>query len=162
MDSNIKKYGLENESAWCIEAHKIVNHMYGEHPYEYHLNLVFKFAVQFIELLPETLRRDCLVASWAHDTIEDCRLTYNDVKKVLGENVAEIVYALTNEKGKTRKERANDKYYEGIRNTPGAVYVKLCDRLANIHHSVSINSRMVDVYRKENVEFLHNMGDPNE
>lgn len=155
--TTLKNINIENEAMWCVEAHKSVNHMYGELPYDYHLGLVFEFAKKYIDLVPEKIKRDCLVASWAHDTIEDCRLTYNDVKKSLGEGVAEIVFALTNEKGKNRKERANEKYYQGICSTEGAVFVKLCDRLANVFHSVSIKSRMVDVYRKENSEFISNL-----
>jgi len=153
----IKDLSIEKEAQWCVEAHKSVNHMYGDLPYEYHLSLVFDFAHRNMHLVPDNIRRDCLIAAWAHDTIEDCRLTYNDVKKSLGENVAEIVYSLSNEKGKNRKERANEKYYEGIRSTEGSVFVKLCDRLANVHHSTDVKSRMVDLYRKENAEFMSHL-----
>ena len=67
--------------------------------------------------------------------------------------MAEIVYALTNEKGRTRKERANAKYYEGIRATPYATLVKVCDRIANVTNSRNKGSRMLDVYRKEYSDF---------
>ena len=81
-------------------------------------------ACKYIHLLPNNrVISEVLAACWVHDVIEDCRETYNDVKNVLGERVADIAYALTNEKGKTRKERANDKYYEGIRNTPFALII---------------------------------------
>ena len=40
------------------------------------------------------------------------------------------MYALTNEKGRTRAERAGVKYYEGIRAVPYAPMVKLADRMA--------------------------------
>ena len=96
-----------------------------------------------------------------HDTIEDCRLTYNDVKQVAGETVANIVYAVTNEKGKNRKERANEAYYDGIRKTMWAKYVKLCDRLANVQYSYDNMSRMYGVYQKENDAFLQSLF-PNE
>ena len=49
---------------------------------------------------------------------------------------AEIVYALTNEKGRTRAERAGVKYYEGIRAVPYAPMVKLADRMANVRFSL--------------------------
>ena len=71
--------------------------------------------------------------------------TYNDVRKrarSLGLDeaqafmAAEIVYALTNEKGRTRAERAGVKYYEGIRAVPYAPMVKLADRMANIRFSL--------------------------
>ena len=67
------------------------------------------------DITNHTIRMSC----WSHDLIEDTRTSYNDVRNKLGVFVADIVYAVSNEKGKTRKERANDKYYEGIRNTKG-------------------------------------------
>ena len=75
------------------------------------------------------------IACWGHDLIEDTRVSYNDCVKALGEIPASIIYAVSNEKGKNRKERANDKYYAGIRETPGALFVKLCDRIANVQYS---------------------------
>ncbi len=72
----------------------------------------------------------------------------------LGKEEADIIYALTNEKGRNRAERGNDKYYEGIRNTPGAIFVKLCDRIANVQYSKMTKSRMFEMYKKENPEFM--------
>ena len=70
----------------------------------------------------------------------------------------EMVYALTNEKGRTRAERANDKYYQGIRETPYAPMLKLADRLANISYSCSntneSNAHMKQVYQTELPHFL--------
>ncbi|MBR1412444.1 MAG: hypothetical protein IJ577_04880, partial [Prevotella sp.] len=71
------------------------------------------------------------------------------------------VYALTNEKGRTRAERAGEKYYQGIRETPYAPFVKLCDRLANITYSCSgvdgSNLRMKEVYKSEMPHFLQSI-----
>ena len=105
-----------------------------------------------------TLRTACLRATWGHDLIEDCRVSYNDVKNHLGQEAADIIYAVTNEKGKNRSERANNKYYEGIRNTPGAVFVKLCDRIANVQYSKMTKSRMFEMYEKELDSFISRMG----
>ena len=162
---------------WCISQHSSTNHMYDTYlPYEFHLRMVHNVGMQFKYLLDNTkdyysnepyrgpmqnqvtLRDACLVATWGHDLIEDCRVSYNDVKGHLGQEVADIIYALTNEKGKNRKERANDKYYEGIRNTPGAVFVKLCDRIANVQYSKMTGSRMFEMYGKENKVFMVSLG----
>ena len=71
---------------------------------------------------------------------------------------AEIVYALTNDKGRTRSERAGENYYRGIRQTPYAPFVKLADRLANTTYSCSQtnsdNLHMKEVYRREMPHFL--------
>ena len=73
--------------------------------------------------------------------------------------IADIVYACTNEKGKNRDERANDKYYEGIRTTSYAPFIKLCDRLANVRYSTlfDVNSKMAKVYKKEHEHFINQL-----
>ena len=96
-------------------------------------------------------------ACWLHDVIEDARLTYNDVAKFAGYEVADIVYAVTNEKGKNRAERANHKYYEGIRLNQNAIFVKLCDRLANVDFSKDYRDNMFYTYKKENTDFLNSI-----
>lgn len=144
---------LEKAKEFAIICHQSTNHWYDGRPYSYHLMMVNEAAQKFIHLIPEQDREVVLSACWVHDVIEDTRMTYNDVKTVLGEKVADIAYALTNEKGKNRAERANDKYYEGIRNTPHATFVKLCDRIANIQHSKNTASSMLKKYAKENPNF---------
>jgi (p)ppGpp synthase/HD superfamily hydrolase len=142
---------------FAIEAHDSVNQDYDGRPYSVHLSMVYGQAMKFIEHIPQHRRDDVLNAVWLHDTIEDCRLTYNDILKATNKEVADLVYAVTNEKGKNRQERANDKYYKGIRETEFATFIKLCDRLANVIYSRETNSRMFDVYKKENQEFLKHL-----
>jgi (p)ppGpp synthase/HD superfamily hydrolase len=162
---------------WCIEQHKNTNHMYSEYlPYEFHLRMVAEVANDFKHLLDDTkdyftgedyrgpkqdqvtLKEACLRAVWGHDLIEDCRVSYNDVKNKLGQEAADIIYAVTNDKGKNRKERAGVKYYQGIRDTPGAVFVKLCDRIANVQYGKMTKSRMFEMYKKENSDFEQYLG----
>lgn len=142
----------------AIKSHNDTNHTYDDVPYSVHLALAAHYAEHYIMLLPEEVRENVLSAVWLHDTIEDCRLTYNDLKNVVGEEVAQLVYAVTNEKGRTRAERANDVYYKGICETSYAVYVKLCDRLANVQYAnVFNNVRMREIYRSENEHFLQRL-----
>ena len=162
---------------WCIEQHRKTNHYYDRYlPYEFHLRMVNNVYEDFQHLLDDTkdyftgedyrgtsqnqvtLREACSRASWGHDLIEDTRVSYNDVKTELGWQAADIIYAVTNDKGKNRKERAGDKYYEGIRTTPGAVFVKLCDRIANVQYGKMTKSRMFEMYKKENPEFIRQLG----
>lgn len=156
---------MENKIQWCIDQHVKTNHKYSEYlPYEFHLRMVVQAAEDFIHLFqpgPAFLalsKEHIKLACWGHDLIEDTRTSYNDIKHQLGETSADIIYAVSNEKGKTRKERANDKYYEGIRNTDGAVFVKLCDRIANVQYSKMTKSRMFDMYKKENENFTDQLG----
>jgi (p)ppGpp synthase/HD superfamily hydrolase len=150
---------------WCIEQHSKTNHMYDTYlPYEFHLRMVAQSAKDFIHLIPDSndgensFRDEVTMAAYGHDLIEDTRVSYNDVREVLGHKAADIIYAVSNEKGKNRKERANFKYYQGIRETPGAVFVKLADRIANVQYSKMTKSRMFEMYKKENDHFLTSLG----
>ncbi len=149
--------------------HASVNHAYDRiRPYGFHLDMVVNWIRKYIGEVCEN-EQDVLpiyFAAFYHDSIEDARLTYNDVMKtarlLMDEEQAllatEIVYALTNEKGRNRAERANEKYYEGIRETPYAPFVKLADRLANTSYAFSKGTadslRMSKVYREELPGFL--------
>lgn len=155
------------QSAYAL--HQQVNQTYGEGlPYGYHLDMVVN-GVRDYGYLVCVREEDVLplcFGGYYHDSIEDARLTYNDVLRVarnmLTEEQAlmatEIVYALTNDKGRTRAERAGENYYKGIRETPYAPFMKLCDRLANITFSCSsMNSsslHMKEVYKNEMHHFL--------
>ena len=150
----------DNQIKWCIDQHIKTNHWYDEYlPYEFHLRMVAQAANDFMHLIPDPKFREVLLlAAYGHDLIEDTRVSFNDVKEVLGLGAAEIIYAVSNEKGKNRKERANYKYYQGICDTPGAVFVKLCDRIANVQYSKMTKSRMFGMYEKENDYFLTSLG----
>ena len=150
---------------WIMKQHSDTNHMYDTYlPYEFHLRMVVATAAKYLYLLPdsndgeESFRDGVILGAWGHDLIEDTRVSYNDVREVLGRYAAEIIYAVTNEKGKNRKERANAAYYKGIRQTPGAVFVKLCDRIANVQYSKMTGSRMFEMYKKENSDFIQELG----
>jgi hypothetical protein len=146
-------------------VHKEVNQLYDFYQYVYHLRAVLDAALSFAEYLPALKEHIEIIAFGAcfHDSIEDARLTYNDVLKRAktyfndeSDAIAatEIVYALTNEKGRTRDERANDKYYQGICETPFAPFVKACDRYANFTYACSVHSSMEKRYRKEMGHFI--------
>lgn len=138
---------------YAVRVHAATNHLYDGKPYAFHLGMVVDRAVEHLHLLDEADRPLALAGAWVHDTIEDARQSYHDVKQATNEAVAEIAFALTNEKGRTRKERANDRYYRGIRDSDVATFVKICDRLANAGHSAATRSTMLAVYRKEQARF---------
>lgn len=141
----------------AIDSHRNVNHKYDKLPYDFHLQMVVDFAKKYIYLVEEKERDNVLGACWLHDTIEDCRLTYNDILQSTNERVAELVYALTTEKGKNRAERANKKYYDDINKTAYAVFIKLCDRLANVDYSKKTGSSMFEKYKQEHEHFCNSL-----
>ncbi len=167
----VKKYAetIEAIKQSAHQLHEHVNQTYDKtHPYGFHLDTVVDSVYQYgHEVCSE--EKDVLplfFGAYYHDSIEDARQTYNDVKATARQYMdedqalmaAEIAYALTNDKGRTRAERAGEKYYQGIRETPYAPFVKLADRLANISYSFThcndANAHMKDVYRNELPHFL--------
>lgn len=160
---------LEAIACAARDLHDSVNQKYNATlPYGYHLDMVARYAADYghevladaADLLP------LLFGAYFHDSIEDARLSYNDVTRraaafmndAQAYMAAEIVYALTNDKGRTRSERAGERYYAGIRATPYAPFVKLCDRAANTTFSARAadggNSRMSKIYANEWPHFL--------
>lgn len=151
------------------ELHRAVNQTYGQGlPYAVHLDMV---ANQVMSQGHEVCASEhdvlpIVFGAYFHDSIEDARQTYNDVTRLARQwmddeqahMAAEIVYALTNDKGRTRAERAGERYYQGIRQTPYAPLVKLADRVANMTYSATHdnadNVHMREVYRRELPHFL--------
>lgn len=167
VDSHAEVLAQIRESAHTL--HASVNQTYDKvHPYGLHLDMVADSVRKYGHAVCETEDDIVLLyfGAYYHDSIEDARLTYNDVKRramqwmndAQSRMAAEIVYALTNEKGRTREERANDKYYQVIRATPYAPFLKLADRLANMAYSArrgnDTNARMKHVYQAELPHFL--------
>jgi (p)ppGpp synthase/HD superfamily hydrolase len=134
---------------YATMAHEKVNQLFDGLPYSVHLKGVVDVAKRFSHLLPFEEVPKVIVGCWVHDVLEDTHETYNDLKKVLGENAAEYSYALCNEKGRTRDDRANDKYYAGINAFEHATFVKLCDRYFNTEYSKRKGSSMYNKYKKE-------------
>ena len=148
--------------------HEEVRQTYDGHPYIHHLSMVADAAMRYgYEVVDnESDVIPVIFAAFFHDSIEDARMTYNDVireaeKYMSSEQAytaAEIVYAVTNDKGRTRAERAGEKYYAGIRATPFAPFVKLCDRYANMSYSFKNakepNNHMRRVYKSEWPHFI--------
>lgn len=145
----------QQKIAWIIDQHRSTNHKYGGEEYDFHLQMAVDVFEEYAYTLEDFgMYDDVLLATWGHDLIEDTRNNFNSVKEVLGPAAANIIYAVTNEKGRNRKERANEIYYVGIRETGGATFVKLCDRIANITHSIKNSPELLAMYRKENEHFI--------
>ena len=82
-----------------------------------------------------------IIGTILHDTLEDTTLSYNDIKKAFGKEVAEIVYCVTDELGRNRNER-KEKTYPKIKANWKATVVKICDRIANITQSKKYNKEL--------------------
>jgi len=114
---------IEQAKQMAFWAHE--GQLYGEHPYNVHLDDVVGVLKRFNQN-----REVLIIAAYLHDTIEDTELPLESLR-VFGDDVVDIVYAVTNEIAETRHERLI-KTYPKIRKNKDATIVKLADRIANV------------------------------
>lgn len=158
----------DNFKQWCYEAHANTNHLYYDYiPYRFHLEMVNNLVIKYKHVSEKLgiVFHVVEAAGCGHDLMEDTRKTYNDVFRELcrymhsdsAHDAADIIFAVTNNTGKTRAERANADYYNKIRLTHGAILIKLCDRIANVTFGKLMGGRMWKMYQEENEQFLHHL-----
>ncbi len=153
---NMRFSGLASKAEfYARNCHRSTNHMYDDKPYEHHLEAVVSNVKSFAGLLDPDQLELAEAGAWVHDTIEDTRQTFNDVASNVHPAVAELAYALTQEKGRNRRERESPSYFAGIRAAGRvAILVKLCDRLANAENAAATGHSMFGKYKKDMPEFL--------
>jgi guanosine-3',5'-bis(diphosphate) 3'-pyrophosphohydrolase len=97
-----------------------------------------------------------LAAAWLHDTVEDTETTVEDIRAEFGEDVADLVWRLTDEPGRNRKERHHLTHIK-IRGKPEAVQIKLADRIANVESSIEQRTNLRGMYRSEHPAFREDL-----
>lgn len=102
-----------------------------------------------------------LAAAWLHDAVEDTPVTVEDVRAEFGDDVADLVWRLTDEPGRNRHER-HRLTHEKIRGVPAAVRVKLADRIANVESARERGSNLLGMYRAEYAAFRADLYRPGE
>jgi (p)ppGpp synthase/HD superfamily hydrolase len=122
--------------------------LYGGQPYMVHTHAVVRTLERFGH--DSKFMKAC---GYLHDTIEDTEeYTQDEIKlaiiELFGNPVYDVVYAVTNEPGKNRKEKAL-KTYPKIAANGLAQAVKLADRITNHENCILTDNQKLDMYRKE-------------
>ena len=147
----------------AVGAHE--GQMYDIEPYTFHLQ-------QVVNILHRALEpAEVMAAGWLHDSLEDCpaRISYADIRKSCGADVARWVYAVTDELGKSREERKAKTYPKTRADSAQAVTIKLADRIANVLYSLGDyeplpaigavrNRNKVMMYVRESPGFYRGLG----
>lgn len=122
-------------------------------PYSFHLKAVDEAIIFFKNCLPTI--QDALtyarIVGAGHDSIEDARITFNNIKQKFSLYIAESIFGCSESTGRTREERKDEAYYKRL-NEAGyiSVYVKLCDIIANTNYSIlTFNTKMLEDKRKD-------------
>lgn len=140
--SRAKKYAL-------LTHHGVRQRYDKKYPYYYHLKMVSNNAIRFKSCLTHEQFITAYLICLFHDLIEDCRLTYNDVKQMWGKEVADGVFVCTDLRGKNRKERHGPQFIKELKESFLGTYSKLCDVFANMEMGMKTGSSMLDMYRKD-------------
>lgn len=156
---------LDLAKKMAAKAHS--GQQYGEFPYTHHLfgtwDVLEKFG--FTGREHNALRRKrsqrLILGAILHDTLEDTDMTYGDLERAFGKDVADLVFAVTNEPGKNRRERFS-RTYPKIRAHPDAIVLKLADRIANVIHALQSNWEILAMYCREWPEFERQLRKPGE
>lgn len=152
---------------YAFHRHDIyVNQWYDKNlklPYSYHLQLVVDTICRYSYILDGNMDdfKKAIIIGYLHDIVEDCRLTFNDLSKLIGVDMARLVMKLVcDPRGETKEDRLNDEYYAGVNEHFLTAFVKLADRIANIEHGLLHSSSMVSTYRKGMDKIYKHFTDP--
>ena len=156
-----------NEAAFRALEHEMIqfaSHCHkdqtygGDKPYTFHLRAVRDVAYRFMPFLGYGSSIEVIVlACWGHDLAEDCGISKQELTDKFGEEVADLIIAVSKLDGKSRKDGALD-YYKQIRVAgSSAVYLKLVDRIANVEAGGK-----TDMYKKEHLLFKASLYKENE
>lgn len=108
---------------------------------------------------------EMIAASWLHDTVEDTHVTLDDIRAFFGEEIADLVYWLTDiskkEDGNRRVRKAIDRAH--LAKAPAkAQTIKYCDSILNTRDIAENDPKFAKVYLPEKMADLEAMdrGDP--
>jgi (p)ppGpp synthase/HD superfamily hydrolase len=124
------------------------NQFYGQLSYYIHLKEVYSTLLDF-GITDEIV----LAASWLHGSVEDTEITYETLEIQFGKEVADLVLAVTNEKGANRGEILEKTATKLIENEK-ALLIKLADRVVNTEQSLDNNEKLYKMYKKEFPRFI--------
>lgn len=135
----------EAAKSWAHDLHE--SQKYGDQSYIVHLSEVVGVLFQF-SITDDVMQ----VAAWLHDSVEDTDTTIEQVRERFGDEVAELVGAVTSEPGKNRKER-NAATYPKVARLMRARVLKLADRIANVEHAWNTKNPILFMYQREYRDF---------
>lgn len=145
---------------YAVAMHGDQKYGHSDHPYSYHIARVAEEAERLMRIheLRFYDRRIMEAAAYLHDVIEDCGVSREVLAAQFGEEVAELVWAVSDGEGKNRRERKREIPEKIAKVGIMACVLKLADRIANVKESIATNNTgMLEMYRKEQEEFAKSL-----
>ncbi len=159
------------------------NQKYGDKPYMYHIQDVYTILQIVVkklgwgELTSIDKELDIVfISAILHDTVEDTSLSIDGIREIFGNEIADVVWAVTNEKTdpseydsqvsqltlstaylwieENIKKPDRIKTYRKIKNNKLATIVKLADRVSNVKNCILMNAEYkYNKYKERHEEF---------
>lgn len=107
---------------------------------------------------------EMIAAAWLHDTVEDCDVSHDDIRKAFGQAVSNLVIQLTDVYTReaypelSRAERKTKERERWRSSCPDAVEIKLCDLNHNLSSILEHDPAFAKVYMREKADLLEAMG----
>lgn len=137
---------IRKAAEFAIKMHD--KQMYGDKPYHTHLA-----DVALTLWCYGFTSKEYQISAWCHDLIEDTPVGVDLLKELFGEEVAEIVFAVTDAPGATRRLRKMATYPKTAKN-PKAITLKIADRICNVRFCIkNKDQKMFKTYEKEQKTF---------
>lgn len=139
---------------WTMNFARVAHEAAGQHGYfDDHVMRVYRKVESYN--VSELTR----IAALLHDVLEDTAVTHRNISDLYGQTVAQIVWAVTDEPGRNRKDRKAKTYWK-IRSDPNATLIKLCDRWDNMNRCLYSETRHGEMYAKEHYTFKCALWEP--
>jgi (p)ppGpp synthase/HD superfamily hydrolase len=153
-----KKTAIDKAKELAADAHADQKH--GTRPYIMHLWEVADTVKKYSYLVPESEHESLIVAAFLHDIVEDTSVTIEEIIGQFGSHVGTLVELVTNKPGVNRAAR-HEATYHLIAGNQGATFLKLCDRIANVSHTIAVSDKkFFKMYSKEHNAFKAIMHKP--
>ena len=98
------------------------------------------------------------ICALLHDTIEDTDASYDEIKVIFGEKIADIVYSLTNDEDEI-KNLGKDVYLTNkmLNMNNNTLTLKLCDRLDNVTGLKYVDDNFKNKYISETIYIINSL-----
>lgn len=140
---------VQRALAFASKAHETQVRKYTGEPYIYH---PIDVAATLVEYLGEKVPAEWQAAALLHDVVEDCGVTFTELRREFGDNVATLVMHLTDLVTTEQGNRDTRKFMEAVRigTAPAAAQlIKIADLISNSRSIFAHDPDFSVVYLRE-------------
>jgi GTP pyrophosphokinase len=149
---------------FAIEKHRGQIRKFIKEPYIHHIIRVAGYCILYVDGDQNLIQQ----IAYLHDVIEDTDVTYENLKNLFSDAVAEGVFDLTNLYTKEnfpafKRHERKRKEIDRLANCPKIIQqIKLCDRLDNVHSLLYGDKFWQTRYKDETLYMLEKIGNSQE